>query len=107
MFLWWLSREFRSVCYLISDVGEKVLSEWLTMQPLAAFTRTSVSYVLSFPLLQGSTESVNGGCKDCRIGEESVSCGEVMVTNEGSSCSCPAASILGSPKVKKGTWVCM
>ncbi|XP_031428286.1 gametogenetin-binding protein 2 isoform X2 [Clupea harengus] len=53
-------------------------------------------------LEKGSTESVNGGCKDCRIGEESVSCGEVMVTNEGSSCSCPAASILGSPKVKKG-----
>ncbi|KAG5284150.1 hypothetical protein AALO_G00023480 [Alosa alosa] len=51
---------------------------------------------------KGSTESVDGVFKDCRIGEESGSCGEVLVTTEDTPCSCPAASILNSPKVKKG-----
>ncbi|XP_063060177.1 gametogenetin-binding protein 2 isoform X2 [Engraulis encrasicolus] len=52
---------------------------------------------------KGSTESVDGSCKDCRNEEESGSCGEVTATPEDSSCSCPAVSLLGSPKVKKGT----
>ncbi|XP_062392204.1 gametogenetin-binding protein 2 isoform X2 [Sardina pilchardus] len=51
---------------------------------------------------KGSTESVDGVCKDCRSGEESGSCGEVLVTTEDAPCSCPAASILCSPQVKKG-----
>lgn len=76
--------------------------------PFALFlgTRFLTSLVI-IALAQGSTESVDGVCKDCsRSGEESGSCVEVLVPTEGSSCSCPAASILGSPKVKKGTWIC-
>lgn len=52
---------------------------------------------------KGSTESVDGSCKDCRGEEESGSCGEVTAAPEVSSCSCPAVSLLGSPKVQKGT----
>lgn len=52
-------------------------------------------------LEKGSTESLNGGCKDCINTEDSGSCGDVAAQSED-SCQCPAASILGSPKVKKG-----
>lgn len=70
-------------------------------------TPSSVSDILfhlcvSASAPQGSTESVDGSCKDCRNEEESGSCGEVTATPEDSSCSCPAVSLLGSPKVKKG-----
>ncbi|XP_072517465.1 gametogenetin-binding protein 2 isoform X1 [Salminus brasiliensis] len=51
---------------------------------------------------EGSTESVDGGCKSCRSGEESGGSVEVIAPIENSSCSCPASSILGSPKTKKG-----
>ncbi|KAI4879644.1 hypothetical protein NFI96_016149 [Prochilodus magdalenae] len=50
---------------------------------------------------EGSTESVDGGCKSCGSGEESGGSVEVIVPIEN-SCSCPATSILGSPKAKKG-----
>ncbi|KAL7838116.1 hypothetical protein AOLI_G00265200 [Acnodon oligacanthus] len=51
---------------------------------------------------EGSTESVDSSCKSCGSGEESGGSVEVMVPIENSSCSCPATSILGSPKPKKG-----
>ncbi|KAG9281698.1 gametogenetin-binding protein 2 isoform X3 [Astyanax mexicanus] len=52
---------------------------------------------------EGSTESVNGGCKSCHSGEESGCSVEAIAPLENSSCSCPASSsILGSPKTKKG-----
>ncbi|XP_059405395.1 gametogenetin-binding protein 2-like [Carassius carassius] len=50
---------------------------------------------------EGSSESVDGGCKSCGSIEESVSSAEVLITSENSSCTCPAASILHSPKTKK------
>uniref|UniRef100_A0A8C1PNF0 Gametogenetin-binding protein 2 n=1 Tax=Cyprinus carpio TaxID=7962 RepID=A0A8C1PNF0_CYPCA len=46
-------------------------------------------------------ESVDGGCKSCGSGEVSVGSVEVIITSESSSCTCPAASILHSPKTKK------
>uniref|UniRef100_A0A9J8A4G3 Gametogenetin-binding protein 2 n=1 Tax=Cyprinus carpio carpio TaxID=630221 RepID=A0A9J8A4G3_CYPCA len=49
----------------------------------------------------GSSESVDGGCKSCGSGEVSVGSVEVIITSESSSCTCPAASILHSPKTKK------
>uniref|UniRef100_A0A8C1IKQ4 Gametogenetin-binding protein 2 n=1 Tax=Cyprinus carpio TaxID=7962 RepID=A0A8C1IKQ4_CYPCA len=49
----------------------------------------------------GSSESVDGGCKSCGSGEESVSSAEVIITSESSSCTCSAASILHSPQIKK------
>ncbi|XP_030648282.1 gametogenetin-binding protein 2 [Chanos chanos] len=51
---------------------------------------------------EGSVGSVEGSCKSCGGGEETNGCVEVVVTNENSSCSCPAGSILDSPKTKKG-----
>uniref|UniRef100_A0A671LA26 Gametogenetin-binding protein 2 n=1 Tax=Sinocyclocheilus anshuiensis TaxID=1608454 RepID=A0A671LA26_9TELE len=45
--------------------------------------------------------SVDGGCKTCGSGEESVSSVEVIITGKSSSCTCSAASILHSPKTKK------
>ncbi|XP_076867798.1 gametogenetin-binding protein 2 isoform X2 [Brachyhypopomus gauderio] len=54
------------------------------------------------PLPQGSTDSVGGGCKSCGGVSESGGCVEVSVPMDGSTCSCPASSILGSPKPKKG-----
>uniref|UniRef100_A0A9J7WW48 Gametogenetin-binding protein 2 n=1 Tax=Cyprinus carpio carpio TaxID=630221 RepID=A0A9J7WW48_CYPCA len=50
---------------------------------------------------EGSSESVDGGCKSCGSGEESVSSAEVIITSESSSCTCSAASILHSPQIKK------
>ncbi|XP_016296797.1 gametogenetin-binding protein 2-like [Sinocyclocheilus anshuiensis] len=50
---------------------------------------------------EGSSESVDGGCKTCGSGEESVSSVEVIITGKSSSCTCSAASILHSPKTKK------
>ncbi|XP_050966834.1 gametogenetin-binding protein 2 [Labeo rohita] len=50
---------------------------------------------------EGSSESVDSGCKSCGSGEESVGSVEVIITSESSSCTCPAASILHSPKTKK------
>uniref|UniRef100_A0A9J8BST0 Gametogenetin-binding protein 2 n=1 Tax=Cyprinus carpio carpio TaxID=630221 RepID=A0A9J8BST0_CYPCA len=50
---------------------------------------------------RGSSESVDGGCKSCGSGEESVSSAEVIITSESSSCTCSAASILHSPQIKK------
>ncbi|XP_067263746.1 gametogenetin-binding protein 2 isoform X1 [Chanodichthys erythropterus] len=50
---------------------------------------------------EGSSESVDGGCKSCGSGEESGGSVEVIITSESSSCTCPAASILRSPKTKK------
>lgn len=55
-----------------------------------------------FVFAQGSSESVDGGCKSCGSGEVSVGSVEVIITSESSSCTCPAASILHSPKTKKG-----
>lgn len=52
-------------------------------------------------LEEGSSESVDGGCKSCGSGEESVGSMEVIITSESSSCTCSAASILHSPKIKK------
>uniref|UniRef100_A0A673JX15 Gametogenetin-binding protein 2 n=1 Tax=Sinocyclocheilus rhinocerous TaxID=307959 RepID=A0A673JX15_9TELE len=49
----------------------------------------------------GSSESVDGGCKSCGSGEESVGSVEVIITSVSSSCTCSAASILHSPKTKK------
>ncbi|XP_051523579.1 gametogenetin-binding protein 2-like [Myxocyprinus asiaticus] len=49
---------------------------------------------------EGSSESVDGGCKSCGSGEESGGSVEV-ITRENSSCTCPAVSILHSPKTKK------
>uniref|UniRef100_A0A672RIU9 Gametogenetin-binding protein 2 n=1 Tax=Sinocyclocheilus grahami TaxID=75366 RepID=A0A672RIU9_SINGR len=47
-------------------------------------------------------ESVDGGCKSCGSGEESVGSVEVIITSVSSTCTCPAAaSILHSPKTKK------
>uniref|UniRef100_A0A671QMF0 Gametogenetin-binding protein 2 n=1 Tax=Sinocyclocheilus anshuiensis TaxID=1608454 RepID=A0A671QMF0_9TELE len=44
----------------------------------------------------------DGGCKSCGSGEESVGSVEVIITTSvSSSCTCPAASILHSPKTKK------
>ncbi|XP_066517774.1 gametogenetin-binding protein 2 isoform X1 [Hoplias malabaricus] len=51
---------------------------------------------------EGSSESVDGGCKSCGSGEESGGSVEVITPLENSSCSCPGTSILGSPKTKKG-----
>uniref|UniRef100_A0A671QPQ6 Gametogenetin-binding protein 2 n=1 Tax=Sinocyclocheilus anshuiensis TaxID=1608454 RepID=A0A671QPQ6_9TELE len=49
---------------------------------------------------EGSSE--DGGCKSCGSGEESVGSVEVIITTSvSSSCTCPAASILHSPKTKK------
>uniref|UniRef100_A0A673K7W9 Gametogenetin-binding protein 2 n=1 Tax=Sinocyclocheilus rhinocerous TaxID=307959 RepID=A0A673K7W9_9TELE len=45
--------------------------------------------------------SVDGGCKSCGSGEESVGSVEVIITSVSSSCTCSAASILHSPKTKK------
>uniref|UniRef100_A0A671QPP6 Gametogenetin-binding protein 2 n=1 Tax=Sinocyclocheilus anshuiensis TaxID=1608454 RepID=A0A671QPP6_9TELE len=53
-------------------------------------------------LLQSSGSSEDGGCKSCGSGEESVGSVEVIITTSvSSSCTCPAASILHSPKTKK------
>ncbi|XP_039517537.1 gametogenetin-binding protein 2-like isoform X2 [Pimephales promelas] len=49
---------------------------------------------------EGSSESVDGGCKSCGSGEESGSV-EVIIASESSSCTCPATSILRSPKTQK------
>ncbi|XP_056097149.1 gametogenetin-binding protein 2 isoform X3 [Rhinichthys klamathensis goyatoka] len=54
---------------------------------------------------EGSSESVDGGCKSCGSGEESGSV-EVIITSESSSCTCPATSILRSPKTQKGECSC-
>uniref|UniRef100_A0A8C2ABC8 Gametogenetin-binding protein 2 n=1 Tax=Cyprinus carpio TaxID=7962 RepID=A0A8C2ABC8_CYPCA len=45
--------------------------------------------------------TLDGGCKSCGSGEVSVGSVEVIITSESSSCTCPAASILHSPKTKK------
>nr|XP_055054135.1 gametogenetin-binding protein 2 isoform X1 [Misgurnus anguillicaudatus]XP_055054136.1 gametogenetin-binding protein 2 isoform X1 [Misgurnus anguillicaudatus] len=50
---------------------------------------------------EGSSESVDGGCKSYGSGEESVGSVEVIISSERSSCTCPVASILHSPKTKK------
>ncbi|XP_051552341.1 gametogenetin-binding protein 2-like [Myxocyprinus asiaticus] len=50
---------------------------------------------------EGSSESVDSGCKSCGSGEESGGSMEVIMTRENSPCTCPAASILHSPKTKK------
>ncbi|XP_035383474.1 gametogenetin-binding protein 2 isoform X1 [Electrophorus electricus] len=51
---------------------------------------------------EGSTDSADRGCKSCGSGSESGGSVEAIVPAESSSCSCPAASILGSPKTEKG-----
>ncbi|KAK7163896.1 hypothetical protein R3I94_002568 [Phoxinus phoxinus] len=55
---------------------------------------------------EGSSESVDGGCKSCGSGEESGGSVEVIITSESSSCTCPATSILRSPKTQKGEYSC-
>ncbi|XP_056601488.1 gametogenetin-binding protein 2 isoform X2 [Triplophysa dalaica] len=50
---------------------------------------------------EGSSESVDGGCKSCGSGVESVGSVDVIISSELSSCTCPASSDLHSPKTKK------
>ncbi|NP_001073430.2 gametogenetin-binding protein 2 isoform X2 [Danio rerio] len=50
---------------------------------------------------EGSSESVDSGCKSCGSGEESAGSVEVIITSQSSACTCPTASILHSPKTKK------
>ncbi|MCJ8748563.1 hypothetical protein PDJAM_G00166140 [Pangasius djambal] len=47
-------------------------------------------------------DSVNTGCKSCGNREEPGGGVESIVPIESSSCSCPATTILGSPKSKNG-----
>ncbi|XP_062815431.1 gametogenetin-binding protein 2 isoform X4 [Anolis carolinensis] len=55
---------------------------------------------------EGSQEKENfleSGCKACGGSEDRGTCVEVIVTNENTSCTCPAGgTLLGSPKIKKG-----
>ncbi|KAB5522423.1 hypothetical protein PHYPO_G00159370 [Pangasianodon hypophthalmus] len=51
---------------------------------------------------EGLEDSVNTGCKSCGNREEPGGGVESIVPIESSSCSCPATTILGSPKSKNG-----
>ncbi|XP_053474357.1 gametogenetin-binding protein 2 isoform X1 [Ictalurus furcatus] len=51
---------------------------------------------------EGLEDSVNTGCKSCGNIEEPGEGVESIVPIESSSCSCPATTILGSPKSKNG-----
>ncbi|KAM4843953.1 gametogenetin-binding protein 2 isoform 4-T4 [Thomomys bottae] len=47
---------------------------------------------------------IENSCKACGSTADGNSCVEVIVTSENTSCTCPSSgSLLGSPKIKKGT----
>lgn len=96
---------FEFLRYICNKYNKKKLHCWLSSCSVAIhylpfLNYSLIPFIIVFP--QGSSESVDGGCKSCGSGEESGGSVEVIITSESSSCTCPAASILRSPKTKKG-----
>lgn len=85
----------------LGEVRGGVLSFWNF-----SFLCCPLSLTVFILLLQDLEDSVNTGCKSCGNREESGEGGESFVPVEGSSCSCPATTILGSPKIKNGITRC-
>ena len=57
--------------------------------------------------LKENLDFAENSCKACGSPEEANNCVEVIVTNENTSCTCPSSgTLLGSPKMKKGTSSC-